>query len=445
MALAVALLLKLFIVEPYRIPSGSMQPTLFGDPKSRTYDRVLVDKLTYTYRDPERFEIAVFRYPLDRSKTFIKRIVGVGPEELRIHLGDLWRRGGGLDDWQILRRPRAVQEATWKELDPGRDGPPWTLEEAAGTWSSQGRDLLASGPFRARYRPKKGFIKDDYLDGYPAGLVDHVETKPGRGGQYFVGDLRVDGAVRFEPGATALVIELVEGRRTYRFRLPGPAHTGSATIEVEDPDRPGERLSAAAELAPLDPDRTWDFAAQNLDDLLELELNGRTLCSLEIERATDQRSAAWVALEGGGGELEDLTVRRDIFYLTSKADPSGVVIPSGHFYALGDNSQDSSDSREWMLFRYLVDGGPLAPPRLVRGGQRFGENPLYAGAGDPEGPRIRMRDEWGETTWVRASQAKQQEPQAAPFVPRAMILGRAIAVFWPQSPRYDLFRLQWVH
>src|SRR4029453_5056625 len=103
-----ALFLKHFVIEAYQIPSGSMQPTLMGDEDAGIEDRILVDKLSYALRDPRRWEVAVFRYPLDRSKSFVKRIAGIGPEELRIAHGDVWHRVDG-GEWNIVRRPPAVQ------------------------------------------------------------------------------------------------------------------------------------------------------------------------------------------------------------------------------------------------------------------------------------------------------------------------------------------------
>ena len=74
-------LFKYFVLEAYKIPTGSMQPTLMGNEETGIHDRVIVDKLSYHFRDPERFEIAVFKYPLDSAKNFIKRIIGM-PGEL---------------------------------------------------------------------------------------------------------------------------------------------------------------------------------------------------------------------------------------------------------------------------------------------------------------------------------------------------------------------------
>ena len=77
MAIILAVMFKYFLVEAYKIPTGSMQPTLLGNEDTGIFDRIIVDKLSYHFRDPERFEVVVFRYPLDRSKNFIKRICGM--------------------------------------------------------------------------------------------------------------------------------------------------------------------------------------------------------------------------------------------------------------------------------------------------------------------------------------------------------------------------------
>ncbi len=73
-ALLLALFVRTFVVQAFKIPSGSMENTLLVG------DHILVNKFIYWFREPRRGDIVVFRYPRDESRDFIKRIVGL-PEE----------------------------------------------------------------------------------------------------------------------------------------------------------------------------------------------------------------------------------------------------------------------------------------------------------------------------------------------------------------------------
>lgn len=68
-ALIVGMLLRTYVVQAYRIPSGSMQDTLLKG------DFLLVNKLTYRFSEPKAGDVIVFEYPLNPSKDFIKRII----------------------------------------------------------------------------------------------------------------------------------------------------------------------------------------------------------------------------------------------------------------------------------------------------------------------------------------------------------------------------------
>src|SRR5690242_10132817 len=82
--LLIVFLLRSFVAEPFKIPSSSMRPTL------EVGDFILVNKFTYGLRlpvieqkivpinDPQRGDVVVFRYPLNPSQDFIKRVIGVG-------------------------------------------------------------------------------------------------------------------------------------------------------------------------------------------------------------------------------------------------------------------------------------------------------------------------------------------------------------------------------
>lgn len=87
----IVLLLRSFLVEPFRIPSGSMMPTLLIG------DFILVNKFSYGIRlpivntkifevgEPQRGDVMVFRYPEDPSTPFIKRVIGLPGDTIEYH------------------------------------------------------------------------------------------------------------------------------------------------------------------------------------------------------------------------------------------------------------------------------------------------------------------------------------------------------------------------
>ena len=464
MAIIMAMLLKGFLIEAYKIPTGSMQPTLIGDDAMDVHDRILVDKLSFAFRDPRRFEVVVFKYPLDRSKAFVKRIVGVGPEEFRVHHGDLWNRADAEDDWHILRRPRGAQKSAWRNVEPFlSDRPAWSVEEGGLDWRISTRSIQASGPGTVRWRPELGTVRDRYWDGYDPSLLALLERRRERGGLHSVGDLRLEASVTGQDGTDKVILELEENDMTFRLVLPGPAAA------------PGERVRIEVQVAPshfgqvpagVSLDSAWRLPAgkrvrvalQNMDDLVELQLEGKWTLALEVPAVPTVRAGARLAVTGKGARLDELRLLRDTYYTSSNSRANTWSIPSGHYFALGDNTQDSSDSREWTFERYELSGeaeeketgltaatgSPAVTPKLLRANARRGENPITYGFGLADGPRLLIRDEWGERYDVRARAARRLSPEDAPFVPRELILGRALATFWPLDPRRGLWRLGWI-
>lgn len=87
LALVLAFLLRGFVAETFIVDGPSMQPTLWKG------ERVVVSKITYRFREPRRGEIVVLRYPYDKSKDFIKRVVAVGGDTVELRLGRLYVNG----------------------------------------------------------------------------------------------------------------------------------------------------------------------------------------------------------------------------------------------------------------------------------------------------------------------------------------------------------------
>ena len=108
-ALLLALLIRGFIVQAFKIPSGSMLPTL------QIGDHILVNKFIYGprlevpltslslghlpgLRHPERGDVVVFIWPKDRSKDFIKRVVGTEGQTVELRNRRLYVDGEPVDD-----------------------------------------------------------------------------------------------------------------------------------------------------------------------------------------------------------------------------------------------------------------------------------------------------------------------------------------------------------
>jgi signal peptidase I len=118
-AVAIVLAIKAWVVNPYRIPSSSMEPTLHcARPapgcEARFSDRVLANRFVYHFRDPARGDVIVFETPPSaRAKcgaggTFVKRIIGLPGERVGIRL----RRGAAYVyiDGRRLEEPYIEQD-----------------------------------------------------------------------------------------------------------------------------------------------------------------------------------------------------------------------------------------------------------------------------------------------------------------------------------------------
>ncbi len=86
-AVILAVVIRVFLFQPFYIPSGSMEPTLTKG------DRIIVNKLIYRFKEPQRGDIVVFKYPVDPKRDFIKRVIGLPGETLQIKNSKLYING----------------------------------------------------------------------------------------------------------------------------------------------------------------------------------------------------------------------------------------------------------------------------------------------------------------------------------------------------------------
>ena len=140
-AAILALLIMTFVARAFTVDGPSMLPTLHDG------ERLMVDKLTYRFREPQRGEIVVFRYPADPREHFIKRIIGLPGDVVEIRAGRVYVNGSALDE-SYLATP------TWGQFGPVR--------VPAGRYFVLGDNRTNSED--SRY-PQVGFVPRSYLEG----------------------------------------------------------------------------------------------------------------------------------------------------------------------------------------------------------------------------------------------------------------------------------------
>ena len=129
-AVAIVLAIKAWVVNPYRIPSSSMEPTLHcardgSGCLAKFSDRVLANRFIYHLRDPERGEIVVFETPpaararCGAGGTFVKRLIGLPGDRIELRSGMVFVNGKRLDEPYIERGRRDPSESGSWRVPPG--------------------------------------------------------------------------------------------------------------------------------------------------------------------------------------------------------------------------------------------------------------------------------------------------------------------------------------
>ena len=120
-AIILALVIRTFVVQAFKIPSGSMEDTL------AIGDHILVNKFIYgtkipftdkrimTIRDPRRGDVIVFEYPEDPSKDFIKRVIGTPGDEIEVRNKKVYVNG------KLYENPHEVHKE--KDVIPPEQNP----------------------------------------------------------------------------------------------------------------------------------------------------------------------------------------------------------------------------------------------------------------------------------------------------------------------------------
>jgi signal peptidase I len=438
-AIAMALVLKFFVIEAYQIPTGSMQPMMLGDAATGIKDRVLADKLCTMLREPRRWEVMIFRFPSDERRLYVKRIVGLPGETLEVQGGDLWIDG------RIARKPDALNDAVLKQIFPVRDGGmdigrAFTAGEGVTVGPDGARFAKgAAGELRLRHT-----VRAEYLHGYDpdwgirASVPDGTEA---------VADLELaadvtlaspdgEATVTFasDEGELHIAVGAERGSAGSPVALTSVSSAGGATVPLHGATAaPGDGLRAG---------RTARLLARSVDRQVVVLLDGTEVLRWSDDTSgprTDHPERALVSLAlRGGGLVDDVVVRRDIFYLEANDGTRRWEIPERHYFAMGDNTQGSHDSRTWDRITYSLG------ERELTGFWFFNTTAPDRNPRVLDDRTMLFADVHGDELRIAPSEVTAQRIDPAPFIHERYLLGKAVAVFWPVPP-FGPFRWKLIH
>jgi len=152
-AIVLVVIIRTFIVQAFKIPSGSMLHTL------EIGDYILVNKFIYWFTEPERGDVIVFKYPRDKSRDFIKRVVGLPGETLEIKDRVVYINGQRLEEPYVYHAEELNPEA---EVFPRDNFGPLKIPEGylfvMGDNRESSMDSRYWGPLDERLIRGKAFI-----------------------------------------------------------------------------------------------------------------------------------------------------------------------------------------------------------------------------------------------------------------------------------------------
>jgi signal peptidase I len=450
------------LVEPFGVPTGSMAPTLLGHNRSLTCprcgfpihvgyreegpadlrgaacpncqysdlhledvppvrgDQVLVNKNVFSWRNPRRWEMAVFRGPQEPHKTYVKRVIGLPGESVRIRDGDIWVDG------QLARKTLAQCRAVCMPVFDNNFQP--AEESWAKCWETapaRAAGVVEGTQLRLDSRLAQGDY--EWLI-YRHWLIDENKAVPltneyaynGAEGWHDaepVHDFMLVCDVLVVEGAGSVAFTITDGADDLLVELPvGP---GERSVQLVAVPRPGNNKEVSTPSGLLD-DSTMVYRRAPtvhltagrktrvelafVDRRLSLALDGRAPFEpYDLPPALERHEVTRPVRIGARGvnlTLDNFRLLRDVHYteVGKHGSKNTVALGAKEYFVLGDNSPNSDDSRFWSdddgNFLAVRESQFIGKPILVHWPSRlvhvdlFGRQSVYQGF------------DWGRVRWL---------------------------------------------
>jgi len=146
-SLAIIIPIRYFLIQPFYVKGASMDPNFFDG------DYLIIDEISYRFSAPEREDVIIFRYPLDQSQFFIKRIIGLPGETVKVEDGKIFIKNKSIASGEFV-----LDESSYLE----------NISTAGNVEMSLGDDeyfVLGDNRDASSDSRKWGAIKKDYIIG----------------------------------------------------------------------------------------------------------------------------------------------------------------------------------------------------------------------------------------------------------------------------------------
>ena len=446
--------------------------TVVDESPSFKGDRILVMKFPYELpflpgsAGPRRWDVVVFHFPEKPETNYIKRLVGLPGEELRINHGDIQAHpSGSAAPFQIQRKPpmhqRAMQMLVYDDGHRPRalEGrPEWRRWNPSGTWTEDDRNrfVVAPGDSSAwselHYRhllpdpeqwaaieqkaplpraPRPTLITDFYSYNTNTNFSSYYESVQKYDGwlqSNWVGDLTLSFRLDLqaaEPGGV-LRLNLVEAGIVNRCEVD--LITGIATLYHGDQNL-GESGTALRGIG------VHDVEFANVDDRLSLTIDGESLFSdgltYDDGPATPYAPTAadldpvGIAIKATKATVSGLVLKRDIYYTQDPRDPD-YKIPSVSDWV--DRDAKNEAARIVSMFDFLADPEKFAVLKDLSSHDAYVIRPDHFMMMGDNSPRSSDSRAWTslDNNWRDADRSSWE-------VPRSMLIGKAFFVYWPHG------------